>query len=80
MFRLESPHQSDSNEYMQYTIFNAIKKITVYYPQSAAMGYFPRDSRMSWKTAVVNELSVFEPLKFFCTLIGLAKYLYKPNN
>ena len=60
MFSLESPHRGDSNENTQYTIFNMNKKNTLNYPKSAAMGFFPRDSRMS------NEPSVFEPLKFFC--------------
>ena len=27
MFSLESPHRGDSNEYIQYTIFNINKKI-----------------------------------------------------
>ena len=39
MFSLESPHRGDSNEYTQYTIFNI--KITINYPNSAAMGVFP---------------------------------------
>ena len=34
--------------------------------QSAAKGFFPRDSRTSFETAMVNEPSVFEPLKFYC--------------
>ena len=35
--------------------------------QSAWDEFFPRDSRMSsFETAVVNEPSVFEPLKFYC--------------
>ena len=82
VFSLESPHQCDSSEYTQYTIFNmkkewsggamvlgklqwpgsqrAVKlkttnqinmkkKITLNYPISAAMGFFPRDSRTSSK-------------------------------
>ena len=40
VFSLELPHQGDSNEYTQYTIFN-IKKITLNYPKSAAKGFFP---------------------------------------
>ena len=32
------PHQGDSNEYTQYTIFN--KKISLNYPKSAAMRFF----------------------------------------
>ena len=39
----------DSNEYTQYTIINMKKKNTLHYPKSAAMGFFPRDSRMSSK-------------------------------
>ena len=48
MFSLESPHQVDSNEYKQYTTFN-LKKITLNYATSAAMGFFSRDSRTSSK-------------------------------
>ena len=40
VFSLESPHQGDSNEYKQHTIFNINKKITLNYPKSAAMGFF----------------------------------------
>ena len=32
MFSLESPHRGDSNEYIQYTIFNIKKKIILNYP------------------------------------------------
>ena len=48
-FSLESPHLGSSNEYTQYTIFNTKKKITLNYPKSAAIGYFPRDSKTSSK-------------------------------
>ena len=41
VFSLESPHGGDSNEYTQYTIFNMKKKITLNYPKTAAMGFFP---------------------------------------
>ena len=61
MFSLESPHRGDSNENTQVTIFNMKKKITLNYPNNAAIGFFPRDS-----TVVVNEPSVFEPVKFYC--------------
>ena len=41
MFLLELPHQGDSNEYTQYTIFNINKKgITLKYPISVDMGFF----------------------------------------
>ena len=49
MFSLESPHRGDSNEYTQYTIFNMNKKDTINYPKSTAVGFFPKDSRMSSK-------------------------------
>ena len=75
MFSLELPHHGDSKEYTQYsgTIFNIIKKTTLNYPKSAAMGFFLRDSRTSHdsygkqvEAALVNKPSVFEPLKVYC--------------
>ena len=49
VFSLELPQRGDSNEYTQYTIFNMKKKITLNYPRSATMGFFPGDSRSSSK-------------------------------
>ena len=49
MFSLELPHQGDSNVYTQYTIFIIKRKITQDYSKSAAMGFFPMDSRTSSK-------------------------------
>ena len=66
LFTLESPHQGDSNEYTQYTIFNMNKKTTLNYPKSAGMGFFSNGHKNEFETAVVNEPSVFEPLKFYC--------------
>ena len=63
VFSLESPHRGDSNEYTQYTIFNI--KITINYPKSAAVGFFSKGLKNGFETAVVNERSVFEPLKFY---------------
>ena len=63
MFSLESTHRGDSNEYTQYTIFKRKKKITLNYPKSADMGFLPKNY---FETAVVNEPSVFEPVKVFC--------------
>ena len=40
LFLLKAPGRGDSNEYTQYTTFNIKKKITLNYPQSAAMGAF----------------------------------------
>ena len=59
MFSLESPHRGDSNEYTQYSIFN-IKKITLNYPKSAAMGFFYKGLKNEFEAAVVNEPSVFK--------------------
>ena len=40
MFSLKSPHRGDSNEYTQYTIFNATRKITPKFIKFAAVGFF----------------------------------------
>ena len=45
VFSLELPHRGDSNVYTQYTIFVIKTKIISDYSKSAAMGFFPRDSR-----------------------------------
>ena len=66
MFSLESPHRGDSNEYIQYTVFNMNKKNILNYPKSAIMGFFSKGLKNEFETAVVNEPSVFEPLKFYC--------------
>ena len=46
--------------YTQYTIFNIKRKITLNYPKSAAMEFFPKHE---FETAMVNKPSVFETLK-----------------
>ena len=66
MFSLESPHRGDSSEYTQHTIFYMNKKNTINYPKSAATGFFSKGLKNEFETAVVNELSYFEPLKFYC--------------
>ena len=66
MFPIESPHRGDSDEYTQYTIFNMNRKNTLNYTRSAAMGFFSKGLKNEFETAVVNEPSVFEPLKFYC--------------
>ena len=66
VFLLESHHRGDSNEYTQYTIFNIKKKISLNYPKFAAMGFCSKGLENEFETAVVNEPSVFEPLKFYC--------------
>ena len=76
MFSLESPQRGDSNENTQYTIFNMNKKNTLNYPKSAAMGFFSKGLKNEFETAVVNEPSVFEPLKFYCILFQNMRYTY----
>ena len=63
MFLLESPHRGNSNECTQNTIFNMDTKNTLNYPKSAYM-LLSKGLKNQFKTAVVNEPSVFEPLKF----------------
>ena len=65
MISVKSPHRGDSNENTQYTIFNIKKKITLNYSKSATMFSFPKGFKNEFKSAVVNEPSVFEPLKVY---------------
>ena len=73
VFSLESPHQGDSNEYTQYTIFNIKRKVDLNYLKSAAMIFFSSGLKNEFETATVNEPSVFEPLKFYC-IYGILLY------
>ena len=43
------------------------KKITLNYPKSTVMG-FSKGLKNEFETVVVKEPSMFEPLKFYCTL------------
>ena len=65
MFSLESPHWGDSNEYKQYTILSIPKKVAKNYSKSAALEFFQR-TKYEFETAMVNEQSVFDQLKFYC--------------
>ena len=67
MFSLESPDRSDSNEHTQYTIFNIKKKVTLNYHKNGSYKIFSWGLK-EFETAEVNEPSVFEPLKFYCSL------------
>ena len=53
--------------YTQYTIFDIKRKIDLNYLISAAMFFF-QGLKYELATAVVNEPSVFEPLKFCCSI------------
>ena len=51
------------------------KKVSLNNPKSAAMGFFP-GAENELETVIVNELSVFEPLKVCCTLLGAVIYSF----
>ena len=82
MFSLESPRRGDSNEYTQYTIFIIKKKITLNYSKSTSMGFFSKGLKNEFETAVVNEPSVFKPLKFYCLISYnlYRKYIFHSNH
>ena len=66
MFSLESPQRGDSNEYTQYTIFQYKKETIPKLSQICNYGICSKGLKNEFETAVVNEPSVFEPLKFYC--------------
>ena len=69
---IESPHRGDSNENTHFTIFfNIYKKET--HPKLSLIctyGNFSKGLKQGFETAVVNEPLVFEPLKFYCTVVS----------
>ena len=79
MFSLELPHQGDSNEYRytQYTIFNMKKEKHPKLSQICRYGIFSKGLKNKFKITVVNEPSVFEPLKFYCTFSSFLLLLQK---
>ena len=71
MFKLESPHRGDSNEYTYHAIINIKKENHTNYPKYnnvCSYGSFYLKTQNDFKIAVVNEPSVFEPLKFYCIM------------
>ena len=46
---------------------NIKKKITLNYPRSAALEYFLKGLKKEFEPAMVNEPSVLEPLKVYCS-------------
>ena len=74
-FSLESPHRGDSNEYTQYTFFQLKKRKSVLIILNLQLwDFFSKGIKNEFETAVVNEPSVFEPLKFYCTWIFSAVF------
>ena len=49
-------------------IFNIKREIPLNYPKSAAMGFCSNELKKEFETAVVNEPSVLEPVKFYCMM------------
>ena len=64
VFSLESPHRGDSNEYTQYTIFHCETENHTKLSQICSYGICSKGHKNEFETAVANEPSVFEPLKF----------------
>ena len=65
VFSLESPHRGNSKENTQFTIFN-IKKNHPKLSQICSMSFCSKGLKKEFETAVVNEPSMFEQLKFYC--------------
>ena len=66
VFSLESPQRGDSNEYTQYTIFQYKKENIPKLSQICNYGICSKGLKNEFETTVVNEPSVFKPLKFYC--------------
>ena len=64
MLSLESPHRGDYNEYTQYIISQYEKENHPKLSQICSYGFFSKGLQKEFETPVVNESSVFEPLKF----------------
>ena len=68
MFSLQSPHRGDSNECTQFTIFNInTEKNQPKLSQICKYSIFSKGLLNEFVADVVNESSVLEPLKFYCT-------------
>ena len=68
VFSLESPHRGDSNEYIQHTIFNIKKEKLLLIILSLPLWDFFKGLKNEFERDVVDEPSVFEPLKFYCKI------------
>ena len=66
MFLLELFQRGDSNEYTQYIISQYKKENHPKLSQTCSYGICFKGPKNEFETAVVNEPSVFEPLKFYC--------------
>ena len=67
VFSLESPQRGNSNEYTQHTICQYKKENYPNLSQICNYGICSKGLKNEFETAVVNEPSVFEPSKFYCS-------------
>ena len=75
MFSLEAPQRGDSNEYTQYTISQYKKEIHLELSQICNYGICSKGPENEFEPAVVNEPSMFAPLKFYCKYLSLLTLL-----
>ena len=78
VFSLESPQRGDSNEYTQDTMSQCKKENHPKSSQICNYGICSKGPKNEFETAVVNEPSVFEPLKFHCTIQRFLSCAYGP--
>ena len=55
-----------STRNIPFSIYHSKRKIAVNYTKSAAVGFCSKGLENEFETVMVNEPSVFEPLKFYC--------------
>ena len=65
---LDAHQRGDSDEYIQYTISRYKKENHPKLSQICNYGICSKEPKIEFETAVVNEPSVFEPLKFYCIM------------
>ena len=70
VFSLKSPHQGDSYEYTQYTIFNMKKRKSPQIIHNLQLWNFSKGLKKEFEKAVLDMPSVFEPLKVYCILLN----------
>ena len=71
VFSLESPQRGYSKEYTQYTISQYKKENNPKSSQVCNYEICSKGLKNEFEPAVVNEPSVFEPLKFYCICFHL---------
>ena len=74
VFSLESPHRGDSNECTQYTNLNIKNENHPLIYLNLQLWDFSKGLKNGFEIAVVNEPSVFQPLKFYCKVKDRRKW------